>query len=189
MSILMGISAFIIFYLYDFNQIVLKKKVFSLLFLIGCLLLISSSVLLCFLHLPIMSFDMYHMCLLLLAACFLFLLIYTLFFSLPFQETYSDQSLKSKKNKCYRSGMYALCRHPGVLWMFGFYFMLSLAFDSKLMWQACLLFNLMNLIYVVIQDNWTFMHLFCDYHEYRQQVPFLLPNMKSIKNCVKSWGM
>ncbi|MDD3049436.1 MAG: hypothetical protein PHQ89_05680 [Bacilli bacterium] len=188
MSLIMGFFAFIMFYLYDFNQIVLKKKVCSLFFIVGCVLLLSASILLLSLHLPIMVIDAYHLCLLLIAICFLFLLIHTLFFSLPFEETYRKESLATQQNKCYRNGMYALCRHPGVLWMFGFYFMLSLAFNSKLMWQACLLFNLMNFIYIVIQDNWTFMYLFCDYYEYKQQVPFLLPNIKSIHHCINSWG-
>ena len=40
--------------------------------------------------------------------------IYTLFFALPFDETYVKEN---QGRKVYTAGMYALCRHPGVLWL------------------------------------------------------------------------
>ena len=63
------------------------------------------------------------------ALCFLLLLIYALFFALPFQETYVVQNVG---NKVCAQGMYALCRHPGVLWFTGFY----LSFHYGLLWAA-----------------------------------------------------
>ena len=49
---------------------------------------------------------------------FLCLLIYTLFFALPFEETYCEEN---KLRAAYTEGMYGLCRHPGVLWFAGAY--------------------------------------------------------------------
>ena len=42
-------------------------------------------------------------------------LIYTLFFALPFDETYAKQN--NGRYVCDR-GVYALCRHPGILCFF-----------------------------------------------------------------------
>ena len=44
---------------------------------------------------------------------FLCFLIYTLFFALPFETTYIQES---RYREAYTEGVYALCRHPGVLW-------------------------------------------------------------------------
>ena len=51
-------------------------------------------------------------------------LIYCLFFALPFEQTYADQDSGSRV--C-RSGVYALCRHPGVLCFAVMYLLLGLA--------------------------------------------------------------
>ena len=53
-----------------------------------------------------------------IATIFFVLLIYTLFFALPFDKTYQNES---EKRMAYTEGVYALCRHPGVLWFIGFY--------------------------------------------------------------------
>ena len=53
------------------------------------------------------------------AMCFLALLIYTLFFALPFEETYCEEN---RLRAAYTEGVYGLCRHPGVLWFAGAYF-------------------------------------------------------------------
>ena len=45
------------------------------------------------------------------ALFFLGLLIYTLFFALPFEETYCEDN---KLRAAYTEGMYGVCRHPGV---------------------------------------------------------------------------
>ena len=184
MSVFIGIVAFVLFYLYDFNQVIFKQKILNSFFFIGCLLLMSVTILLIYQHLYIINFSLFQLLTLIAAIIFFILLIYTLFFSLPFEDTYLEDSPKA--NRCCQTGIYALCRHPGVLWLFGFYLMLSFCFDTQIMWQACFIFNMMNLIYVVIQDKWTFMYQFSDYGDYKKQVPFLLPNQKSIKRCIET---
>jgi protein-S-isoprenylcysteine O-methyltransferase Ste14 len=111
------------------------------------------------------------------------LLIYTLFFALPFQDTYLETG---GSPKIYKDGMYALCRHPGVLWFIGFYIFLGLMLKIPLLIAAVVVFSLLNLLYVVFQDNWTFMKMFSDYDLYKKETPFLLPNLDSIKRCIKT---
>lgn len=184
MGIFIGILAFILFYFYDVNQVIFKKRLLNHFFFIGCFLLIVATFILVYEHLQFINFSIHQLLTLTLAIICFILLIYTLFFSLPFDDTYIENS--NEKNKCCQTGMYALCRHPGVLWMFGFYFMLALSFNTLMFYLACIIFNLMNVIYIVIQDHWTFMHQFIDYQDYKLQVPFLLPNKNSIKQCINT---
>lgn len=112
------------------------------------------------------------------AVFFLLLLIYTLFFALPFDKTYLQQK---GKPAVYSEGMYALCRHPGVIWFFLFYLCLGLAFWPSGLLCVGMFYSLLNLIYVIVQDCWTFPATFDDYEEYQKNVPFLLPTVSSVK--------
>ena len=114
-----------------------------------------------------------------LTALFLALLIYTLFFALPFEETYVAQDA----HKTYDKKMYALCRHPGVLWFAGFYICLWLAFGTDLLLVMAIWFSFLNFCYIVLQDKYTFPKVFSDYGDYKKRVPFLIPSGKSLKRC------
>jgi len=103
--------------------------------------------------------------------------VYTLFFAVPFRQTYIEGS----KQKIYTDGVYALCRHPGALWFFAFYLFLSLFLGSVTMLYATIVFSLLNIVYIVIQDCIVFPKLFDGYDEYKKKVPFLIPNVKSIE--------
>lgn len=111
-------------------------------------------------------------------ALFLLLLIYTLFFALPFHDTYNNPTCK--RTVC-RSGMYALCRHPGVIWFILFYLCLFLAAPSPVTGWGGSLLCISNLIYIVVQDVWSFPRTFSDYSDYRREVPFLIPTVFSIR--------
>ena len=117
------------------------------------------------------------------AGAFLAVLIYTLFFALPFEETYVAQDA----HKTYDKKMYALCRHPGVLWFAGFYICLWLAFGTKPLLVMAIWFSLLNFCYIVLQDDYTFPRIFSDYEDYKKRVPFLLPNGKSLKRCIDTF--
>ena len=86
--------------------------------------------------------------------------------------------------KTYDKGMYALCRHPGVLWFTGFYCCLWLALGGAALFWLAFWYSLFNVGYVLVQDYYTFPRIFTDYAQYKRQVPFLLPNVKSLKNCI-----
>jgi protein-S-isoprenylcysteine O-methyltransferase Ste14 len=118
-----------------------------------------------------------------MTALFFLLLIYTLFFALPFEETYVTQN----GCKTYDRGMYALCRHPGVLWFTGCYLFLWMTFGGKELLLLAMINCLLNFLYVVLQDGVTFPRVFTDYNIYKQRVPFLIPTVKSIQMCIRTW--
>lgn len=111
------------------------------------------------------------------------LLVYTLFFALPFDDTYLDPT---KKRTVCRSGMYALCRHPGVLWYILLYAALYLAVPTGVSLLGGLVLSGCNLAYVIVQDLWTFPRTFSDYRDYRQSVPFLIPTAKSFRRALQT---
>jgi len=104
-------------------------------------------------------------------------LVYCLFFALPFQETYAEQTVR----KVYDKGAYALCRHPGILCFFAMYLCLGAADFPGRMTGNALLFSLLNLAYAWFQDRITFPRIFDDYETYRRNVPFLLPTKDSLR--------
>ena len=117
------------------------------------------------------------------ALFFLGLLIYTLFFALPFEETYCKEN---KLRAAYTEGVYGLCRHPGVLWFAGAFLCMWGMLGG---WRPGIYFVLMifwNYLYIIFQDLWTFPRTFFNYREYQQSTPFLIPNGKSIRACMKS---
>lgn len=107
-------------------------------------------------------------------AFFLAMLIYTLYFALPFDSTYCQEA---DRHKVCRSGMYGWCRHPGIWWFFGCFFCMGLSTGNpdRVMLGLCLSF--LNLLYAWYQDRLIFVEEFCDYRDYQEQVPFLLPRL------------
>ncbi len=80
------------------------------------------------------------------ALCFLLFVDLYPFFALPFQETYVVQNVG---NKVCAQGMYALCRHPGVLWFTGFYLSLWFALGGFRLFCIALWYSCLNLCYVI----------------------------------------
>ena len=78
-------------------------------------------------------------------------------------------------------GMYRLCRHPGFLWFTGAYIFLALGIQDTAAAQVVAVFIVCNFAYVLLQDLWTFPHLFEDYNTYKKNVPFLIPTARSLK--------
>ena len=104
--------AFVLYILYDVNSVLLKNRFLHSFFALGTVFLAVSTAG-CF-------FNQWESCLmrrqpvfilgLLPGAAGFFLMIRSLFFSLPFDETYLRPQ---QKPPVYDAGMYALCRHPG----------------------------------------------------------------------------
>lgn len=182
--LLVGVLAFALFFVYDINSVVFQNKLLSGCFILGVILLGGSTLGIVVSSRALIQINAFDLILYgsLAVICF-FLLIYTLFFALPFQETYLEQR---EAPKIYKAGMYALCRHPGVLWFIGFYLFLGLLFKLPLLTAAAIVYSLFNLFYVIFQDSWTFMKLFSDYALYKKETPFLLPSLESIKRCIQT---
>lgn len=170
-EIALGVVAYILYFAYDYNSIHKNYKVFKSLFLVATILAVSTTV-----YALITKWNNYNITLIiifgLLSLVFLGLEIYTLFFSLPFEATYIEQSAK---REAYTKGMYAICRHPGVLWYIGLYLCLW-----GLTWNLLegVFFSVMiigDILYVIYQDYYIFPATFSNYHEYKKEVPFLIP--------------
>ena len=179
-----GVLGFILFIVYDINCVKWNNNLLKKCFFFGCFIIICSTI-----GLTIESFKNIKLNLLsafifvVLAIIMFALLIYTLFFALPFDNTYISDS-----NKICDKGVYALCRHPGVLWFVGFYIFLSCAFPYKQLILGSCIFSFCNFLYILFQDYWTFPNMFLDYQEYKKNVPFLIPNVKSINAYIRSRG-
>ena len=183
-----GTIAFILFMLYDLEQAGAVShrfhKITKYFFTLGSVILLTSTGLLLWKTVPfVMLFSGRQILFIILTVFFLLLLIYTLFFALPFEETYVAQ----EAHKTYDKKMYALCRHPGVLWFAGAYGCLWLAFGTKPLLVMAVWFSFLNFCYIVLQDCYTFPRIFSDYGDYKKRVPFLIPNGNSLKRCMETF--
>jgi protein-S-isoprenylcysteine O-methyltransferase Ste14 len=143
--IILGVFAFLLFGLYDINSIIMKKKIINCCFFAGSFLILIATSGILFTSWDRIEPDPVRISFFgFWALLFFCLLIYTLFFALPFQSTY----LEDTSPKVCQSGVYALCRHPGVLWFIGFYLLLGLAFRIPLLYIAAFLFSFFNILYV-----------------------------------------
>lgn len=180
-AIVIGVAAFGLFMIYDVNTVIWKKKTLYLGFAAGCLSLVGATTFLvvsAWRNLEYVRMETIPC----LAAGLFFLgaLIYTLFFAIPFHDTY--QEFKEEPKVC-DTGVYGLCRHPGVLWFFFFYMFVGIGLRDMRLLTGGLLFSFCNLLYVILQDVWTFPKQFPGYDYYKKEVPFLIPTGKSIRRC------
>ena len=185
LSWMLGIAAFLLFFVYDVNSVTLRAPLLHTGFFLGVLLLLAST-----------GLDLLHAwrkgdlgggvdgLLFCAALACLAALLYTLFFALPFEATYQAQDLG---RLVYDRGVYALCRHPCVLFFFGLYLFLGLAALPSGLLIRGMVFSGLNLLYVVFQDRVTFPRTFCDYGSYRTRVPFLIPTGRSVRQAIRTW--
>lgn len=183
MLLVLGCFAFLLMMLNDMNQIKFHLKWGKYTFMIGCILLLIVTGLLINQHLyDDKTFHIGHLIASILCMINTLLLIYTLFFALPFEGTYVEQD----HLKVYDKGVYALCRHPGILWFFFAYIFLAMCLSSIEIGIAAILFSFMNFIYAYLQDCIIFPITLEGYEDYQRRVPFLIPTITSIKRSLKS---
>ena len=185
-SLLLGIAAFGLYLLYDINSYTRKLGFVHSFFLLGTVLLAIATALDVWAAVKAGAFSGWlDIVLLIGAAAFFVALIYSLFFALPFQETYTEQE---GSGRVYSGGVYALCRHPGVLCFFAMYLFWGLAALPGNFLLCGMVFSLLNLSYAWFQDRVTFPKTFCDYPAYRETVPFLFPTPASFRRAAATWG-
>ena len=185
LSLLLGIIAFALYFLYDINSFKWQNRLLRTGFLAGTLLIAVAT-----------GLDLYaawrgnafsgpaDWLLLALAILWLAALIYCLFFALPFDETYAKQTTG---NRVYDGGVYALCRHPGIPCFFFLYLALGLAALPGALLRNGMVFSALDLAYAWFQDRITFPKTFCDYEAYQKKVPFLIPTRASIRTARKTF--
>lgn len=178
-SLCLGAAAFALYFAYDLNSFLWQRSIPRTFFALGTLLLAVSLVWDICAALAAGAFGGLCDWLLLAAgaACFA-ALIYSLFFALAFDETYKRQE---NGRSVYDRGVYALCRHPGILFFFGMYLFLALAAlpMDQLLFHG-LTFSALNLAYACFQDRVTFPRTLDGYRSYQQRIPFLIPTKSSI---------
>ena len=178
-SLLLGMPGFLLFFLYDVNSFTWRSRLLHKSFALGVTLLAAATVLDLAAALRMGAFSgLKDLILLVAGALCLAALVYCLFFALPFAETYQDTD--GPPAVCDR-GVYALCRHPGVLCMLGMYLFWGLGALPATMLRNGLIFSGFNTVYVCFQDRMTFPRTFPDYPDYQKNVPFLIPTGASIR--------
>lgn len=177
--IILGSFGFLLFFIYDINSIIWKNRMLHRCFFVGCMLLWLSTTGILW-HFKDSLVDNVNRYPGWLASALIFtgLLIHSLFFALPFKKTYINDVTDKR---VYTKGVYALCRHPGVLWFIGLYLSIYFLIQQPLMLAGSLVFCFWNLTYIIFQDLWTFPRTFHDYGEYSAIAPFLIPNHSSIR--------
>ena len=111
------------------------------------------------------------------------LLVHSLFISLPLRKTYVNTGVG---DKLITTGVYALVRHPGVIWFTLIMLSLIPVSRSSLLLIASPTFILLDILLVVIQDKFVFGRMFGGYDSYRRETPMLIPNRKSINIFIRS---
>ena len=184
-ALLCGLLGFVLYFLYDINSITLRSKLLHSSFTIGTAFIAVATGVDLWSAFKSNAFSGFtDFVFLVLSALSFAALIYCLFFALPFQETYAEQT--TDRSVCDK-GVYALCRHPGILCFFGTFLFLGLAARPASLLAHGMVFSALNLIYALFQDRITFPKTFSDYHIYRTRVPFLLPTSNSVRLARDSW--
>jgi protein-S-isoprenylcysteine O-methyltransferase Ste14 len=117
------------------------------------------------------------------AACGM-LLVYSLFIEIPFVSAYVQ---KGSPSRLVTRGTYALCRHPGVLWLAGMLAGTSLARGSPWMLAALPIWVGVDVLYVILQEKLFFVRMFGpEYEDYQRSVPMLVPTSRSFRECARS---
>lgn len=177
---IIGAFGYLLFLIYDVNEIKKIHKVLKTTFVLGIVLQISATIGIFYSNLSNLKLSSYGIAISLFG---FYLLIYSLFFALPFEMTYIKFG---ERRKVYNRGVYAMSRHPGVLFYIIFFIGLSILEPTIITISTYFIWILLNLIYIIFQELWTFPKIFGDYNIYRQSTPFLIPTIKSIKSCIKN---
>ncbi len=173
---LIGCLGFIFYLIYDINSFKMKSPVLKWGFFLGSLCILGSTLWQIFFAFKAGAFKGFWDILLLIFAGICFAgLIYSLFFALP-KGTY-----KGENEALCKSGVYALCRHPVAVCFLLTYLFLGLSALPSVLLLNGMTFSILNILYVLFQDIVTFPVTIKGYNEYKKEVPFLIPNKKSIR--------
>lgn len=170
MCVLIGSIGFLCYFIYDLNQVKWHGLPLKHFFVYGSILLATSTLYAMFLE-GIKINNKVGIIITIVGFC---LTIYTLFFALDFEDTYVNE-----KFKVFDQGMYAMCRHPGVISLAIFYFGLYIWFSSRVFLSMFIVYTILNILYVLFQDVYVFPRLFEGYDTYKKRVPFLVFNRHS----------
>ncbi len=106
----------------------------------------------------------------------LYLMLHSLYISLPFRRTYVASGVKQE---LVTSGLYSLVRHPWLLFYALTMVSLLLVFQTRLLMVAIPAWITLDIMLVVIQDRYFFSRMFSGYAAYRSTTPMFIPNKTS----------
>ena len=142
MAIIVGIIGFILYFIYDINQVRFHHKLLNYCFFIGCIMMVIST-------LSLLKYDIKCYWGVVVVIIGVILEIYVLFFALDYKDTYINNSFKVCDKKAY-----ALCRHPGFYSFLMIYLGLWLTYQNALAFGMFIVYDLLNFIYICFQDHY-----------------------------------
>ncbi len=182
-QIFCGIFAFVLFIFSDLTKLRGKRTLTVLFFALGGIFLIGATFSM-FVSADLFAiFEANFLRAAVISLCVagaLGLLIFTLFFALPAVPTYTGTEQLSLVS----SGMYALCRHPGVLWLSLFYLLSWFLCRTPVFLCAFFVFSALDTLYVLWQDIDVFPRSIPGYEAYRKTTPFLIPTCASVRSAL-----
>lgn len=179
-----AVAAFVLLWLGDLNDYKLKKQILKVCFPAGVLLLAAAAVLLCIRGNGAADHSVVIRIIAgIIGAFSLWAEIYSLFFSFDSRDAYGPET--DKAVMVYTRRMYALCRHPGVLFFIILFACLHLAAGADL--AGAVLLCVLNVLLIIYEDCIVFPQMLGGYAEYKQEVPFLIPNRNSIRRCIEDF--
>lgn len=182
--LVLGCIGFLFLYIFDYNKVKGIHRVFNSFFAIGIAIIGYASLSLFIMKSQSFSLGFWLTGIFYISAILsAFQMFYSLFGALPFKGTY----LSGQANQTVDTGMYALCRHPGVWGFFLMYLFMFLATGNPLIAYACIFWTIMDIIHVWIQDKYFFPKTLQGYKDYQQTTPFLLFNKQSVQHCLSTF--
>ena len=182
--VLVGAFAFFILTLFDFNKLKMLHPILNGLFAVGIMMLIYATAMILFKETPLFTLTAFPILWIVSGLGFIEM-IYALFFALPFTKTY----VKTETNAyLITTGLYGLCRHPGVWGFFLFYLFAALASGNGTLLIAAVVWTIMDILHVYIQDNLFFVKTLEGYTQYKQKTPFLFFGIKELQNAFSTLG-
>ena len=100
--------------------------------------------------------------------------VYTVFIEIPMLQRVTHATLV-------QTGTYAICRHPAFWGILLFVVGMSLLVPTPSMWGLALLWVVLELALITVQDVCVFPARFPEYRQYREKTPFLIPTQKSLR--------
>lgn len=181
MWLIFGMISFLLFFAGDLNDAYWHRKWLKPAFLLGFVLLAAATAIAVVAAFPD-SPDPVNIVFLMAAVAFGVLMIWALFFSFPPKQAYVETSAG---REAYTGGMYALCRHPGVIWFCLMYGCLipGAGFPAV----HALVYCILNIMLAWIEDRFIFPEVFSNYPEYKRHTPFLIPTRKSVGSWINSF--
>lgn len=179
--LIIGTVSFLVMALSDWLCVVKGVKNGACLFIAGCLMLSGAT-------LGMLMNGPFHNGSVLLSAMswcgvalMLALLVHSVFFTLHSNGSSGLPANSGEKYPLVCTGVYALCRHPGVLWLCGVYLFLWCACGGIHWLAATALFTAADAAYAYWQDRIIFPMSIENYAHYQQETPFLLPTPGSVR--------